>query len=46
VVDHEERAGLVDTGFLGYQRVGGDSSTVHRIRLFRGVVGETPVSNA
>ena len=46
VVDHEERAGLVDTGFLGYQRVGGDSSTVHRIRLFRGVVGETPISNA
>lgn len=46
VVDHEERAGLVDTGFLGYQRVGGDSSTVHRIRLFRGVVGEAPISNA
>lgn len=46
VVDHEERAGLVDTGFLGYQRVGGDSSTVHRIRLFRGVIGETPISNA
>ncbi len=46
VVDHEERAGLVDNGFLGYQRVGGEASTVHRMRLFRGVVGEAPISNA
>ncbi len=39
VLDHEERAGLAEAGYLGYERVGGESSSVHRVRLFRGVLG-------
>ncbi len=43
VVDHEERAGLQKAGFLGYERMGGASESVHRVRLYRGVVGHDAI---
>jgi hypothetical protein len=43
VVDHEEQVLLEGHGFLGYERIGGPPSAVHRVRLFRGLVGRDPI---
>jgi hypothetical protein len=43
VVDHEEQVQLEGHGFLGYERMGGPTSSVHRVRLFRGRLGRDPI---
>ena len=44
VVDHEDVAGIKTMGFLGYERMGGDSSAVHALRIYRGMVGHDPIA--
>lgn len=43
VVEHEEQVLLEGHGFLGYERIGGPASAVHRVGLFRGLVGRDPI---
>jgi hypothetical protein len=43
VVDHEEQVQLEGHGYLGYERIGGPQSSVHRVRLYRGRIGRDPI---
>ena len=45
VVDHEDLAEIQGIGFLGYERVGGSKSSVHSMRLYRGMVGRDLISH-